>query len=467
MAKLVDDSKIQKKAEKIAKKQQKMNNKPNNKTFVKSKMKLIQLSRYLSDKFEKLFSNNRLTVIATLILSVFFVFSVHSIGSVAIIKQVSDTVKAKEVTAEYDSDKYVVEGLPEAADVVLFGDEAAIQSTKNANTYSVFADLSQLGAGEHVIPLSVENLPSNVKASTNPSTVKVSIYTKEFKVFQISPEVINKNAINGLTIEDPILSETTISLKGAKKDLDRVSFVRALIDGKTISSSLTDKDVSSFEGRAIVVAYDEQGNKIARVGIDAGGLDYVVSLAKSEGKPISNLNTIFVGNFPEGQAIKSITLDTEAITINGTKEEIDKVNSLDIKFNLKTEASGTIEGEVIVPDNVTLTSIAPKKITGKIEFGPAVTKTITIPSITKSNSDDIIYDYTVMNDNVPITVEVTGTVETLAIFEQNQQISPVKVVANVADLAEGTQVVSLEIEGSTMYSYKLSQPNVKIKITRR
>lgn len=452
-----------KKEKKIKEKKIKENKGQGNSFFGKIKSRLTQVSRFLSNKFEQLFTNSKFTVVVTLILAVLLVQSVQSAGSVTLIKQVSALVRDREVTAEYDRDKFVVEGLPATANVMLIGDEAAIQSTKATNSYSVFIDLTSYGAGDHVVSLDVENLPTNVTAQVNPNKVSVSIFTKEFKVFNITPEVINENAIEGLSIENPVLSESTVSLKGATKDLKRVAFVRALIDGKSINASLTDRSEGIFEGRATIAAYDDQGNRISNLTVDTGGVDFTVNLAAPKGKPISNLNSIFSGNFPEGQAIRNVTLDTEVVTINGADAEIAKVTELDINFDLKSiSGDGKIEGTVAIPSGVTLTGVTPEKVIASLEFGPAVTKEVNVSGISKINANDQ-FNYTVDDPATQIVVSVIGTEEQLAIFDQNM----IDVRADVANLGEGIQQVSLTVKGPSVYRYKLSQENVRLRITKK
>ncbi|MGL5043191.1 MAG: CdaR family protein [Culicoidibacterales bacterium] len=431
--------------------------------FTELKLRLTQLSRFLSNKFEQLFTNSKFTVIVTFLLALLLVQSIQSSGSITVIKQVSSIARNQEVTADYDRDKFVIEGLPDKADVVLLGDEAAIQSTKTTNSYSVFADLTSYGAGEHLINMTVENLPNNVQAQINPSTVKVSIYTREFKVFDVSTELINTNEVEGLTIENPVLAEQTVSLKGAAKDLRRIAFVRALIDGKTINASLNNKAEGLFEGRAVIAAYDASGNRVSNVTIDSGGIDYTVNLVVPKGKPISNLTNVFQGNFPEGQAIKSVVVDTEVITVNGADNQIAKITALDINYDLKTiSRDGKIEGTVVVPQGVGLTSITPSKVTATLTFGPAMTKNVEISGISTINGDDRL-KYDVDNTNQAITVAVTGTEEQLAVFRADM----IDVRANVLNFGEGVQTVSLEVVGPTIYRYEINQTTIRLKITKK
>ena len=461
------EKKTKKPKEKKAKKV-KVRKQTDNKLFSRIRLQLLRSSRFLGVKFEEVFSIGKYSAGVALFLAMSLVFSVHSLGSLTLVKQVSDTIRNKDVTVEYDREKYVVEGIPSSVDVILYGDDAAIQSTKSTNSLTILADLSDLGAGSHVVNFSIENLPANMTAYTTPSSVKVNIYPKEFRVFPISAELINTNAISGLSLENPVLSAPQIELKGPAKDLERVSFVRALIDGKTINASLTDKTATSFEGRAIVVAYDEQGTKVDNITTDNGGIDYSISLAKAIGKPINDLRVNIIGNFPEGQAIKAITLKNDTVTINGTEVETAKISSLEVRFDLKNiSGTGTVEGRVIVPEGVVLTSVAPQRITADIEFGPAEVRTLTIPTITKINGDENLYDYSVVNDNIPITVDVTGTAEQLSQLDQVIQTTPIRLLVDVANLGEGDQNLTLQIEGSSLYRYNLSQNTVKIRITKK
>lgn len=451
------------KADKVVPKDKKKKNRRN------IKLSLTLFSRFLSNKFEELFSNNRFTVIVTFVLTVFLVFSVHSLGGIALTKQMTDRVRGKEVTINYDKEKFVIEGVPSNVEVVLYGDEAAIQGTKQTNSYSVLADLTRYGEGNHVLKFTVENLPANVKASVIPSDVQVSVYTKEFKEFSIAPEIINVSAISGVSFENPVLADNRISLKGSKKDLTRVAYVRALIDGKSVAASLPSTDVNSFEGRAPVVAYDEKGNKIENLSLDNVGIDYSVTLEKAVGVPINNLKPKIVGNFPEGQAIKNITLSSEIVTVHGRKEETDKLSSsgVEVIFDLKTmTADGSVIGTVDIPSTVSLTSVVPQKIDAKIEFDRAEIKTVTFNNIVPVN-EKAEFNYTFLNDGQPITVDVLGTAEQLAIFDRYTAVEPLQLYANVADLGEGLQQVQLEVAGNTLYRYNISQATIRVQITKK
>jgi len=441
----------------------------NSMTFTKIRDTLLKLSSLAGEKFEEVFNNGRFSAIATLALAIIFVISVHSVGSLTLIKQVSDTIRNKDITVEYDKEKYVVEGLPESVNVTLYGDTAAIQSTKSSNSLTVLADLANLGAGDHYVNFSVENLPSNVTAYTNPNSAKVNIYTKEFKVFPISPELINVNAIGGVTLRDPKLVDDQVQLKGPAKDLERVSFVRALIDGKTIDASLTDRNAMKFDGiGASVVAYDDQGNRIENISTDTGGVDYTINLEKAIGKPINDLIPDIIGNLPEGQAIKTLALQTQTVTINGIETEIDKVSNLIVRFDLKNiSGAGTIEGRIVTPEGVSLSSVVPQRITANITFGPAESRQVPVSQITRTNSDDNRFEYAVMNDNQAITVEVIGTREQLALWEQMNQRTPLRLAVDVKNLSEGEHQLGIVVSGPSLFRYKLSQPTVKIRITAK
>ncbi|GBU11215.1 hypothetical protein AwErysi_08310 [Erysipelotrichaceae bacterium] len=426
------------------------------------KIKLTQISRFLSNKFEELFTNNKFTALVTLLLAVVLVQSIQSVGNIALIKQVSSQIRGREVTAEYDQDKFVVEGIPKTADIVIFGDEAAIQSTKTTKSYGVAIDLTGYGAGEHLVNLDVNNLPANITAQVNPSKVRVVIRTKEFKVFDVSPEIINVNSIEGLSIENPQLIDKSVSLKGSEKELKRVAFVRALIDGKAINSTLTEKREGMITARATVVAYDDQGEKIQNITVDGGTVEYSVELVAPKGKPINTLNSVFIGNFPDDKAIKSITLENEAVTINGVESETAKVSALNIRFDLKNVTTdGKITGNVEMPAGVNLMSITPEKISGNIEFGPALTTEMSVTSITPKNGDSA-YNYAVEDSGTELKILVTGTAEQLALLSDEL----VSVTVNVANLGEGTHNAILEIEGSTLYRYRLNQENLRLRVTR-
>lgn len=428
-----------------------------------------KISRILSNFFEELFAVNRYTIILTLVLSIGLVYSVKSFNNLTLTRQVTHTVKEQLVTATYDKNKYVVEGIPEVADITFFGDEGAIQATKTYNNYIVSLDLEGLAAGNHVVDLVVDNLPQNVSAQTNPNKVQVSIHPKDFQEFPVKPEIINAQAVTGTIIQNPQLVAQTVTLNGAKKDLEQVAFVQALIDGKIIQSSITSSDAQKFSGKANIAAYDENGVKLENITSELEGIDYTIDLVKPSAKAIQKINVVFSGNFPEGKAIKNYTLGTDIVTINGSQDAIEKVDELNLIVDLKDiKTDGKITGDIQTPANVVLNNITPLKIDVNLEFGDAKTKLVPIQSVNPINGQEN-YTYSLENgqDAKQLAVEVIGTDEQLAILNNQRIEDVIKAEVDVRGLGVGTHTVPIKIKSSTMFRYKLTTTEVKIKIAEK
>ena len=69
----------------------------------------------------------------------------------------SQKVEDKVLTAYYDEDAYVVEGLPKMVDVVLEGNEMQVKSVATKNEFNAVVDLKNLSEGQHIVPIEIKS----------------------------------------------------------------------------------------------------------------------------------------------------------------------------------------------------------------------------------------------------------------------------------------------------------------------
>lgn len=158
------------------------------------------------------------------------------------------------VNATYDTEAYVVEGLPDAVAVTLSGSPADITLYQNQYHAEVSADLRNLSTGENVVELKTSGIPSGVSATVNPSSVSVKIVKKITRDFTVTPELIIGQGQSAGEFTVSGVSNKTVQIKATKEQLDSIRLVRALADtsGKT----------GSFEISAPLVAYDSSGTPV-------------------------------------------------------------------------------------------------------------------------------------------------------------------------------------------------------------
>ena len=74
-------------------------------------------------------------------------------NSNAILYQSAEVLYNQPVTAEYNEEAYVIEGLPETVDITLIGRSSDIYLAKQYPTHEVSVDLRELKPGSHKVTL--------------------------------------------------------------------------------------------------------------------------------------------------------------------------------------------------------------------------------------------------------------------------------------------------------------------------
>lgn len=150
-----------------------------------------------------------------------------------------------------DDDTYDVSGIPDTVTVTLKGNSTDIQVYRKQGNIQVVADLRNYSQGENIIDLKVDNLPSQLEATVDPSTVTVDIEKKVTKTFKISSELLVSDDQKTSDFETPELSKSSAKITGSQEQIDSIRSVKAIVDASGKSNS--------FETEARLVAYDAQG----------------------------------------------------------------------------------------------------------------------------------------------------------------------------------------------------------------
>ena len=92
------------------------------------------------------------------------------------------------VTAVYNTEEYVIEGLPKTVDITMIGSRANLYLAKQLSNQVVTVDLSDLGVGTHQVNLKYKQAVSSVEYKLDPSTVSITIFNKQ----SLSKDITNE-----------------------------------------------------------------------------------------------------------------------------------------------------------------------------------------------------------------------------------------------------------------------------------
>ena len=82
------------------------------------------------------------------------------------------------VKAEYNEEAYVVEGIPESADIILMGRKSDLYLAEQLGDHQLTLDLTDLSEGPHKVKIKYNNPINSLDYKVDPSKVTIVIYPK-------------------------------------------------------------------------------------------------------------------------------------------------------------------------------------------------------------------------------------------------------------------------------------------------
>ena len=142
-------------------------------------LKLMAFGKELVRSFDKASSKKSTLLVVSLLLA-FGVFIVIDQESNVIIDQYAEILYNQPVSAKYNKELYVVEGLPKTVDITLIGQRRHIFLAKQSPSGGVSVDLEKLKPGNHKVTLKYTQRLRSLDYKLDPSQVTVTIYEKSY-----------------------------------------------------------------------------------------------------------------------------------------------------------------------------------------------------------------------------------------------------------------------------------------------
>ena len=430
----------------------------------------------LSDKpLEKALSKKSSMIILSLVLAV-IVFFIIDRQNTTLLEKNAEVLYDIPLSATYNDEEYVVEGLPETVDITLIGTKANLYLAKQLPTQDVNVDLSDLKPGVHKVNLKYKQSITSVEYKLDPSEVTVVVSSKKSETRSVESDIVNLNKLDPkLAIKNVKLNKNDDSknnknnstksdkndedineviIKGTEKSLEKVSTIKALInvneivDAKAGMNKL--KDVP-------LIAYDEKGKKV-NVEIVPSKVTATIEI-ESPSKTVP-LEIEPTGKVIFGKAIKNITSSVQKVTIYGSSKVLDNTNSIKVKIdvdNLKSNKDYT----VTIKKPAGIREISEKVVTAKVELDDEVTTEL---SGVKLGVENLGSNYTAQATSENAT-EVTVILKGVESIIKNITPSDVEAYVDLNGLGVGDHEVKINVKGTdpkVKYSSKVTKTIIKI-----
>ena len=412
----------------------------------------------ISEKpFEAALTTKSSMIIISLLFSLAAFFIVDA-KSTTLLETNAEVIYNRPVTATYNDEEYIIEGLPETVDITLIGTKANLYLAKQLPTQDVTVDLSDLKPGVHKVNLKYKQSISNVEYKLDPSVVTVVVSPKKSETKSLTSEIVNLSKLDSkLSIESTKIDADDVIVKGTEESLAKVASVKALIN----VSNMSDPKVGENKLKEVpLVAYDENG-KIMDVEVVPSTVTATIQISSpSKEVPIKVVPT---GTVVFGKAISTLTPSVERVTIYGDTKTLEKTDSITVKVDVSDlKSDKQVTKTIKKPNGIREMSV--KTINVDIKLDDEVTTEISGVKLGYINLGEKYVVQATDTSSTEVTVILKGVKSVVS------TITPASVEAYVdlKDLTEGEHEVEVKIKGlDSRVQYTSKVTNATIKITQK
>ena len=413
------------------------------------------------DRSEKRFENWLSRPTTLLFISLFLAIMIFIIVDQKILifsESSAEVLKQQPVTAKYNEEAYVIEGLPETVDITLIGSKTDLFIAKQSPSYDVTVDLTGLKPGTHKVNIKYNQVTStSLEYNVNPSTVTIYIYPKISRTKTLSIDLLNKDSLDSkLVVTDMSVTNDKVIVKGAEHQLNKVATVKALADVKNI---LKQEDGKTTLKDVPLKAYDENGN-IIDVEIVPSKIDVDLTIAS----PMKEVPIRIVpkGTVAFGKSISTIESSENTVVVYGDESVVSELKYITVEVDV-SELKENKQYKLGITKPVGITSMSVNNITVNIRLDDSSDKDVNDVKIEYRN---LAEGYTVQGlseSDIKVSVNIKGVKSVL------DSITPEDITAylDLSGYTEGTYEVEVNVEGSdTRVQYTAKTRKVRINIEK-
>ena len=251
------------------------------------------------------------------------------------------------------------------------------------------------------------------------------------------------------SVGTPEFEYQKVNVRASKDTLDSIAFVKTLIDCKG--------QTADFTQEAKLIAYDVNGQP---VNADIVPDTITVTVPVTSPNKVVPIEVEVTGEVPDGQAISSIEMDQQTVTIYGSENVLSQVEKVVVTLNASTiTKDSTLLRPLALPTGVNSSSV--NQITLNVTLGEGVTKTINDVKISYINNVNN-YKASQADNKTTTSVTVFGTEENIA----NITADDINVYIDMSDAKPGVVEFPLYVDQPQggLVKYSLSESTYTLNI---
>jgi YbbR domain-containing protein len=407
--------------------------------------------------FENWLSRTNTLLFVSLFLAI-IIFIVVDQKIIVFSESSAEVLKNQPVTAIYNEEAYLIEGLPEIVDITLIGNKADLYFAKQSPSRGVIIDLSDLKPGTHKVNIKYDQVLPSIDYKVNPSVATVIIYPKISKTKTLTVDLLNQDSLSPkLVIKNVNITNDKVIIKGAEHQLQEVATVKALIDIK----NLVKQDVGVTTLKDIPLkAYNEQGN-VVDVEIVPNKINAEIEIASPQKElPIK---VVPKGELAFGWAISAIDVSETKVLVYGDEEALANLKYIPVEVDVTgLKENRQYKMELFKPVGVKSMNI--NNITVNISLDKSTVREIDDINIEYRNLNEIYTVQGVSEKDTRVSIVLKGVEGVL------NQIKPEDVIAylDLKGYGEGEHEVDVYVSGNDVkVQYVAKTKKVKIRIIKK
>lgn len=409
--------------------------------------------------FEKMLTMKPGMIIVSLLIAL-GVFFIADSKTTSLIETLAEVLYDQPISATYNEEAYVVEGLPKTVDITLIGRKSDVYLAKQLPTNDITIDLTGLKPGVHKVNLKYKKALSSVEYKLDPSVATIVIYEKQSKEKEVNYEVINKDKIDSkLMVEDVSLSTDKVFVKGKEATINEVASVKALVDLK----NLVDPGVGEQELKDVkLVAYDNKGKKV-NVEIVPSKVTATVKIASPQKEVPIRVIPKNYKNIVFGKSISSITPNISKVTIYGNSSKLEKISYIPVYVDV-SDLKEDKQFALTIKKPTGVRAMSASNVTVSVSLGDEATKEFDNIYLEYENLGDGLVVQAASQDSTKVTVSVKGVQKVLSDMDP----TTIKAYVDLKGLNAGQHEVPVLVTGSDLRAkYSSKTTKVTLRITEK
>ena len=409
--------------------------------------------------FERILTRKPGLIIISLLIAL-GVFFIADSKTTSLIETSAEVLYDQPISATYNEEAYVVEGLPKTVDITLIGRKSDVYLAKQLPTNDITIDLTGLKPGVHKVNLKYKKALSSVEYKLDPSVATIVIYEKQSKEKEVNYEVINKDKIDSkLMVEDVSLSTDKVFVKGKEATINEVASVKALVDLK----NLVDPGVGEQELKDVkLVAYDNRGKKV-NVEIVPSKVTATVKIASPQKEVPIRVIPKNYKNIVFGKSISSITPNISKVTIYGNSSKLEKISYIPVYVDV-SDLKEDKQFALTIKKPTGVRAMSASNVTVSVSLGEETTKEFDNIYLEYENLGDGLVVQAASQDSTKVTVSVKGVQKVLSDMDP----TTIKAYVDLKGLKAGQHEVPVLVTDSDLRAKYSSKTNkVTLRITEK